>query len=507
LDALALAVSLVAAGLAGLRWLRVTQREHYVAGSATRFAIRWWIGFGPNRVLGAVAVLSTLLSPASPITALAGALAIAIGPFRMSLLGRSPGRLAWTRRLRTLGVVVAGLTLVPVGVAALVGAAVPVGVLAALLSPVLVDLGCVLVSPVEDRLARRFVDAARARLDNVAPVVVGITGSYGKTSTKFYVAHLCGSTRRVVATPSSFNNRAGLSRAINEHLAPGTDVFVAEMGTYGPGEIKDLCDWCPPRIAAITAIGPVHLERFGNEEAIVAAKAEIFGPAEVAVLNVDHPRLAALADAQEARGLRVWRCATGAPGADVSVRSVDGRLIVTHRGDIVAEVADQDAQPGNVAIAVAIALEVGTALDALAAGLASLPQVANRRAVTTLSTGATVIDDTFNSNPAGVRAALHALCRLATPAGKRVVVTPGMVELGRRQREENATFGSALASSATHVAVVGWTNRRALLEGLGRGGPSVMLVDTRDEAVSWVRANTGPGDVVLYENDLPDHYP
>ena len=94
------------------------------------------------------------------------------------------------------------------------------------------------------------------------PIVVAITGSFGKTSTKQHVAHLVAGSRTVVASPASFNNRAGLARAVNEQLTPGTDVFVAEMGTYGKGEIADLCRWCPPAIAVITAIGPVHLERF-----------------------------------------------------------------------------------------------------------------------------------------------------------------------------------------------------------------------------------------------------
>src|SRR5207249_5358377 len=114
-----------------------------------------------------------------------------------------------------------------------------------------------------------------------------VAGSYGKTGTKNAVAHLVAGSMQVVATPRSFNNRAGLARAVNEGLAPGTDVFVGEMGTYGPGEIAELVSWCPPDIAVITAIGPVHLERMRNEDVVLRAKAEILEPASVAVLNVD----------------------------------------------------------------------------------------------------------------------------------------------------------------------------------------------------------------------------
>jgi UDP-N-acetylmuramoyl-tripeptide--D-alanyl-D-alanine ligase len=466
LDVLALAAAMIAASLASVRWLRVAQREHYLPGSATRFALRWWLGFGPNRVLLVAAVLGVVLSPASSLTAVVASLAVAAGPFRLSFLGRSPGRIAWTRRLRSVAFVVAALTILPVLVAALLGAAVPIATLVALINPLLVDLALALLRPLEDHLAERYVTEAKSKLAQVAPIVVGITGSYGKTSTKVYAAHLAGRARRVVPTPKSFNNRAGLSKAINEHLVPGTDVFIAEMGTYGPGEIAEMCAWCPPQIAAITAIGPVHLERFGSEDAIVAAKSEIFDAAQVAVLNVDDPRLARVADQQEARRLRVWRCSSLDAGADVWARVEGGRLRVSSRGALLADVADPGAPAGNVAVATAIALELGVPGDAVGAGIADLPAVASRQAVTPLSTGAAAIDDTFNSNPAGSRAALAKLSALGTPDGKRVIVTPGMVELGPRQRDENRAFAGDAAPVATHVLIVGWTNRRALLAGL-----------------------------------------
>jgi UDP-N-acetylmuramoyl-tripeptide--D-alanyl-D-alanine ligase len=126
------------------------------------------------------------------------------------------------------------------------------------------------------------------------------------------------------------------------------------------------------------------------------------------------------------------------------------------------------------------------------------------------------LDDTYNSNPAGAAVALSVLAELGSESHRRVVVTPGMVELGRLQQRENAALARSVAAVATDLVVVGRTNRRALLEGAlkdGEAGPgsgprlSVVEVPTRDAAVSWVQANVGPGDVVLFENDLPDHYP
>jgi len=500
-----------AAGLADVRWWRAAQREHYLAGSATRFALRWWLGFGPNRVLGAAAVIGVVLSPLSPVAGLVGSLAVAAGPFRYPLRGRSPGPLVWTVRLRTLAAVTVGVQVIVTAAAALLGAAVPVAALMALISPVVVDAALALLGPFEELRARPFVERARRRLEQVAPTVVAITGSYGKTTTKNYAAHLIGRARTVVPSPASFNNRAGLSRAVNENLVPGTEVFIAEMGTYGPGEIAELCAWCPPRVAAITAIGPVHLERFGSLGAIARAKAEILERADVAVLNIDSPELAVLADEAAAGGKQVLRCSAADVNADVAARIDGGRLVVTRSGVEIAAVPAPDVQPGNVAVAVALALSVDVPEVIIASALADLPVVASRGAVTHLSNGAVAVDDTFNSNPEGCRAALATMVRVASDDGKRVVVTPGMVELGASQAEENATFAAEASRLATHVVVVGYTNRRALLEGACRIPPEqraqVLVVDRHTEAVAWVRANSGPGDVVLYENQLPDHYP
>ncbi|MDQ1439113.1 MAG: UDP-N-acetylmuramoyl-tripeptide--D-alanyl-D-alanine ligase [Acidimicrobiaceae bacterium] len=481
----AVLVGLAAAGAGGLRWLRVAQREHYLPGAVSRFAGRWW-QVGANRLLAVAGVLGVVLSARSPLAGVVGSLAVATGPFGLSVLGRT-APLAWTRRLRTLAGLWAGLQVVLVLVGWAIGLAVPFAVLGALLVPVLVDAALAIAKPIEDRLAQPYVHQASIRLRQVRPTVVGITGSYGKTTTKGYVAHLVAGTKAVVPTPRSFNNRAGLARAINEHLALGTEVFVAEMGTYGKGEIAELCRFVPPDIAVITAIGPVHLERMKTEEGIVEAKAEILEAAPVAVLNVDHPLLAALADKVEATGKRVVRCRA----ADVPAGVPEG------------------AHPGNVACAVAVALELGVPPEVVEARVADLPTAEHRLTASTGSGGFTIVDDTYNANPAGTVAALAALARhgQAGQGHKQVVVTPGMVELGPRQAEENRRFAAAAVAQATHLVVVGHTNRAALLEGARAGQAEVLVVETREDAVAWVREHLQPGDVVLYENDLPDHFP
>jgi UDP-N-acetylmuramoyl-tripeptide--D-alanyl-D-alanine ligase len=487
-NAITLVAGLAAAALAGVRWLRVAQREHYLPGSVSRFAMRWWT-FGPNVVLLIAAVIGVLLAAVgATVVGIVTAAALAVGPFGLGLRGRT-SKLAWTRRLRTLAAVAAAITVIPilaVSVAGLRPAAV-VAVLLALLSPAVLDLALAVTAPFERQLAGRFVEQATKKLRSINPRVVAITGSYGKTSTKGYVAHLAGTTHSVVASPASFNNNNGLARAVNEHLAPGSDVFIAEMGTYGRGEIAEMCSWVRPAISMITAIGPVHLERFKTEDNIVIAKSEIFTTAEIAIVNADDPRLAAVADRLErAGGKKVIR----ARAADVE------------RFDL-----PPGAPPTNVACAVAAARELGVPDDVIAARVATLPTARNRLAVSTGAGGFKILDDTYNSNPAGAAAALDALARESTDGGRRVVVTPGMVELGPRQAEENAKFAERIANGGgTDLVIVGHTNRRALTEGAARGNVQVVLVDTREQAVAWVQQHAGPGDAVLYENDLPDHF-
>ncbi len=492
---------LVAAGFAGVRWLRVAQREHYVPRSVSRFAVRWW-GRDPNWILAAQVLLCVLFSPAIPPLGASAAIGVAVGPFGLGLRGRT-SKLAWTRRLRRLAAVWALLVLLLVAVGSVAGIVPFTSVLAAALAPLLMDAALFVTAPLERRMVRPFVDRAAARLEQVHPTVVAITGSYGKTSTKGYVAHLVEATRSVVATPASFNNRAGLARAVNEQLVPGTEVFVAEMGTYGKGEIAELCAWCRPQIAVITAIGPVHLERMGSEEAIAEAKAEILEGARVAVLNVDHPLLESLAARRADAGQRVVRCSATSIDADVAVVDDEVRSL----GRLVGRLGESDAPPTNVACAVAVALELGVPEEVIAARLASLPTAPNRLSVTTASSGAVVVDDTYNANPAGAARALTVLACHSSPEAKRVVVTPGMVELGPRQHHENASFAAAAAAVASHLVVVGATNRSALLRGAAGGPAEVVVVGNRDQAVAWVREHLGEGDAVLYENDLPDHFP
>lgn len=528
LEAAALGLCLCSVGLAYLRWLRVAQREHYLPGTTLVFARRWWASSALNEAVFLLGAGGALASIVYPPAAFGAAAAAGLGPVGLTLRGKT-SRLAWTPRLKRLAAFASLLVAAVVGAGAAAGlrGAVPAAAVSAMASPVLVDAGLWLARPLEARLLTPFIESARRRLAAVSPRVVAVTGSFGKTSTKGYIAHLLSGTSSVVATPASFNNAQGLARAVNEHLAPGTEVFVAEMGTYGPGEIAALCTWVRPEVSVITAIGPVHLERMGSLENIAEAKAEILADANIAVLNVDYPLLKELADNAEAAGKKVVRCSSEGT-ADVSVVREEGKLRVRVAGMFLARQgpllgaqletgpsplsdtlvdAPIGVSPGNLACALGTALSLGAPYEVVASRLESVPGARNRRTVGTGPKGAVLIDDTYNSNPAGAQAALQLLAEVAGDAGKRVVVTPGMVELGSIQRRENSRFAALAGAVATDLVIVGRTNAEALVAGARSAGLRVHKVRDRAAAVAWLSSRLGPVDAVLYENDLPDHYP
>lgn len=489
----------LAATVAGApRWLRVAQREHYVPGTVT-WTDQLWLS---RSRLSAALVLPVLAAFVLGVLGsdwwfVAAAWLAQVVPVGLPYRGRT-SRLAWTPRVRRLSVVLALVVVVLAvwgpGFAALTS----------LLLPTLVDGALTAVQPLEKRLSRTFLQQAQQKVARVRPTVVAITGSYGKTTTKNYLAHLLSASHTVLASPASFNNAMGLSRAVNDGLVPGTEIFVAEMGTYGPGEIRGLCEVFPPDVAVLTAIGEVHLQRMGDRDGVLAAKTEITERARAVVLNVDDDKLRGLAD--RLPGKQVVRCSLTDPGADVAL--VDGRLSVAGQ-DLGPVTLPESVHPSNAVCAVGAAVALGDDPAPLVKRLATLPTVAHRLEPLEQPGGSWILDDTYNSNPVGAAEAVRRAVLLAQRSGGRVhVVTPGMVELGSVQRIRNTELGQAVRDAmVSSLVVVGSTNRTALRKGASGGSTDVVCVRTRPEAVAVVEQRSAPGDVVLFENDLPDHYP
>ncbi|MBK5268734.1 MAG: UDP-N-acetylmuramoyl-tripeptide--D-alanyl-D-alanine ligase, partial [Acidimicrobiia bacterium] len=450
----------VVGAVSSLRWFRVAQREHYLPWSVSVFARRWWLIDAVNVTLIAMAATSAALALIGVVPLVTGSITlvcILVGPIGLSLKGTS-SPLAWTDRLRRVALAAGVLWVTMVAIGGLTGS---IGLLAyeAVALPLVVDVALAIMWPLEMRSQRTWIDQALTRITAVKPTVIGITGSYGKTTTKEYTRRLLASHGATVATPASFNNKMGLARAINEHLSDGSQYFIGEMGTYGPGEIAEMCQWVPPQVAVITAIGPVHLERFGSLERVVEAKSEIFADAQVVVLNVDDDRLARLADSIKDK--RVIRVSAGKAATADIVLAVDGDNVeVRVDGSVVAQVPSVPLL-SNLACAIGVLVGLGLPLAHLADALRGADTPDHRQSVFTSEAGVVIIDDTYNSNPVGGQAALDRLARLGT--GRRVVVTPGMVELGDQQAIENRHFAEKAGSVADQLLVVARTNRRALL--------------------------------------------
>ena len=381
--------------------------------------------------------------------------------------------------------------------------------------PRVLVLADTLLTPVQLAINRHYLRKARSRLKSVAPLVIGVTGSFGKTSTKFAIEGLVGKHDEVLATPGSFNTPLGVCRTINEKLDASHRYFVVEMGAYGVGEIEELCRFVEQKVGVLTAIGPAHLERFGSMDAIRQGKYEIVAtlpPDGIAVMNTDDEEVRKLADSTT--GVRLIRYGLDPSGRpDVTARDVE----VTRRGTTLTVVtADGELAMttkllgrhalGHILAGVAVATAVGRTLEELGPRIESLEPVEHRLQVIQGAGGVTVIDDAYNSNPHGAAAALEVLEQM--PAGKKVVVTPGIVELGPLQEQENSAFGRHAASVADTVIFVARLNRDALLAGAesAGSGAEVIAVDTLDQASERLKGILQPGDVVLFENDLPDQY-
>ncbi len=379
-----------------------------------------------------------------------------------------------------------------------------------------------LLRPVEARIQAGYVSRARAKYTRIAPLTIGIAGSYGKTSVKYILATLLRPAMETLPTPKSYNTLMGVTRTINENLEPRHKAFVVEMDAYGPGEIAAMCRLTPPTIAVVTSIGPQHLERFGAIERISDAIFELIAalpPGAPAVIYGGEPRSAALADRAAAAGYRALRYGMEDEGvgpldiiaADIQVDARATRF--TWRWP--AEKLEQRVTIPllgrhnilNVSAALAVLHLLGIPVDEAARDALRLEAAPHRLQPIHSPGGMTIIDDSYNANPVGVRNGLDALQQ--APGRHKILVTPGMVELGAVEEEENRRYGEYAAKICDDVILVGARRTRPIAEGLRAGGLSderIHVVETLDEVTATLGAIAGPGDVALFANDLPDTY-
>ncbi len=390
------------------------------------------------------------------------------------------------------------------------------GFLAAdLLAPFLIGIAATVNRPFEKLIHQSFKKRAIAKLASMTNLkVVAITGSYGKTSTKFAIAAILGHRFNVLASPGSFNTPMGLCLVINNQLRSDHAVLVAEMGARYPGDIQELCDLVQPDIGIITNVGVAHLESMGSVDAIEKEKGTLVENVSAdgtVILNMDDPRVARMATRTEATVVGVGTKTQGANVWATDVRyDKDGAHFVAHStsGDSASFTTALlgDHNISNILLAIAVGSQFGLRMRQMAHAVKNLKPVRHRLELKNIGEY-TILDDAFNSNPIGAANALHVLDSFDTSL--KIVITPGMIELGELQHEKNFEFGKQIAQVADKVILVGPKQTKPIQDGLEAeryDTANLTVVRSLTEAQNTLRTIVQTGAVVLYENDLPDQF-
>jgi UDP-N-acetylmuramoyl-tripeptide--D-alanyl-D-alanine ligase len=478
-----------------LRWLRRT----------------WMTDWLPRHIFAALAALSSLLSFHA---AVAGIFLFVIQTW-WNRPRKAKKPLVFTSRIKRLLATGAVLHLLILWFAWRCLPAAPlVFAVALLLSPGLMLLANFVNAPLETFINRRYIeDARRILASNPNLVVIGVTGSFGKTSVKHFLQRLLSTKYNVFMTPGNYNTTLGVVRAVREGLRPVHDVFLCEMGARNIGDIREICELVKPKHGVVTAIGPQHLESFHSLANVISTKFELIDslPQDgIAFLNYDSEDIRH----RDVKGLTATYClepeTADYVARDIRVSSLGSSFMIKLANG--SDAAFETRLIGrhnvlNIAGAIGVADRLGVPARDLAAAVRRLESVPHRLQL--INRGdLTIIDDAYNSNATGAKAALDVLAMFD---GFRILVTPGMVELGTMEESLNREFGRQAAARCDCVVLVGEKRTRPILDGLrsaGMADETIHVVDTIEEAFRkvYTAASGGRRKIVLLENDLPDNY-
>ena len=506
-----------------LTYLHLFQQEEY---DNRRFLV--WIANNAAidrrlSILLAGTAVAQLLVPAGEVPRWVFAVLIGVLCLAIAAVERDPRKIAKKRlamtaratRIYWIAAALLGCSAVAVAVALTAGNAI-FWIVPVQLVPLALVAANRLLAPFEAKTQRRYWDEAQEILRRHAPMVIAITGSYGKTSVKHILGHVLETAAPTLITPGSVNTAMGIARVIRERLQPHHRCLVVEMGAYGPGSIRRLCALTPPKMGIVTAIGMAHYERFKSLETVAEAKFELAEAvaAQGGTVVAAADTLAFMAPRRFAEAHPDTLVTVGAePGATIAIaalrQEIDGIVVaVTWQGrdyELRAPLFGLH-QGRNIALAFAAACTLGLAPEDVVASLRSTPQIAHRPEVKREASGATLIDDAYNSNPVGFASALELLDVLRQPGGRRILVTPGMVELGAAHEAEHEKIGRLAASHVDVLVAVAPRRVAPLADAFAAAAPEREVVSCAGfaEAQAWMAQNLAASDVVLLENDLPD---
>lgn len=383
-----------------------------------------------------------------------------------------------------------------------------------MLMPLLVLLAAYFTKPIENRIQEGFKTQARQRIAEMPDLkIIAITGSYGKTSVKFMVKTLLEERYSVCFTPGSFNTPMGICRVINNDLQAHHQILVLEMGARYKGNITELCDIARPHVAIITNVGQAHLETFGSVENIAKTKGELLEGLHkngIAVLNSDDKYvmgmpvrndISVLEAGMDSGMYGVKNVSYGRKGCTFTVSDASG-----NEAEVQTRLLGEHTIR-NLLLAFAAGHHFGLRLQTMAIAASHIEPVEHRLELKPAGP-ITIIDDAFNSNPVGARNAVDVLSQFT--GGRRIIITPGMVELGDKEVEENRSWGEHIGKSdIDQVWLVGEQRTKPIAQGLQDAGypeKNVRVFNSFFDARDHLQKEQKEGDVVLFENDLPDVY-
>lgn len=393
--------------------------------------------------------------------------------------------------------------------------AIPTIALTPLLIPILVSLAHFITWPFETLNNRRYIIRAKKKLQKYPTLIkIGITGSVGKTSNKFILNSLLSEKYDVCITPHSFNTPMGLTRVVLDYLKPNHDVLITEMGAKQVGDIKFLCDMIQPTYGILTSVGSQHLTTFGTLENIAKTKNELIKslPKDkgVAIFNGDNEPSMPLYEKCECKKILVSTkdaaCFVHAENVKATDKGTTFKLCIGDQSINCKTKLLGLHNLQNILMCCALAYELGLTLEQLKLGIAKIEPI-NHRLELKKENGLVILDDSFNSSVEGSKSALDVLKLF--DSDKKIVVTPGLIELGSYEHEANYNFGKQLAEVCDYVIIVNQVNKQQISDGLKDAGfdeTKIIYALSLLDAKLKIKDLAEKGDVILFENDLPDNY-
>lgn len=421
-----------------------------------------------------------------------------------------------TRLVVTFSILIFGITLVLLTVSVVYIPYFTFGgiALTPLFIPLILCLAYYITLPYEILHNKSFIKKAKAKLDAHENLIkIAVTGSYAKTSVKNILTVMLSKKYNVCCSPLNFNTPLGLSKTILENLNEKDEILVAEMGARYIGDIKELCDFIQPDIGVLTGIGNQHLLTFGSQENLIKTKSELIdyicendgtmffnGENEKSVELYDKCQCKkSISYPFEKNELYAINVVHDSRGVSFTLVYNDKKY-KTH-----AHLLGKH-NVSNIVLCANVCLSLGLSIDEIVSSIELLMPSPHRLALTPSANSLIVIDDAYNASVEGSKAALDVL---KSYTGVKVVITPGLVELGSEQYQSNLELGKLMSEVADYVIINGTVNYKAIEQGLLEGGMAsekILRSGSLKQAVALLNDITEPGDVVLFENDLPDNY-